>query len=164
MSRKPQGTFSVTHGYNVGYFLHYGFDNIAAADLLFKSNARYFDSAGYLAHLGMELILKAWHLHEFEQFEKGHDLLMLWNKLKRHDSDLSLEKESLVALQEIDKYFTLRYPDPDKPQEIGNDELPSILTLQTSICSQMPEEMQEIINSLTGEKKGGRILMEKPTE
>lgn len=152
--------FSVNDGYNVGDFLHYGFDNVAAAELLLKTNARYFDAAGYLAHLGLELILKAWHLHAFDQFEEGHDLSDLWGKLQQHDQKLALDEESSIALGRINKYFTLRYPGP-AIQEIGSDDLNGLLKLQKDICFQMPEKMHKTMDKLTWGKKGGRILMEK---
>ena len=161
MANRIRKTFSVTDGYSVADFLHYGFDNVAAAELLFKANARYFDSAGYLAHLGLELLLKAWHLHTFGHFEEGHHLSGLWSKLRQHDSKLCIDNAKTETLEKIDQYFTLRYPNPAMPQEIDSDDLLAILSLQSAICSQMPPKMQSIINSLTGDKKGGRVLMEK---
>lgn len=59
MAARPPRKFKISDGYSVGDFLHYRFDNIAAAELLLGTNARYFDSGGYLAHLGLELLLKA---------------------------------------------------------------------------------------------------------
>jgi HEPN domain-containing protein len=162
-ARKPK-KFKVSDGYSVGDFLHYGFDNVAAAELLLKTNARYFDSGGYLAHLGLELLLKAWHLHVFGEFEGGHLIDELWKKLVEYDKKLHLDKKSAESLIRIDAYFSLRYPKPAMPQEIGDDDLPGILKLQAVICAQMPVEMHNIIATLSGVRKGGRVLMEKPVE
>jgi HEPN domain-containing protein len=73
--------YTVADGVAVPDLLHFGFDHISAAQALLKSNARHFDSAGYLAHLGFELLLKAWHLHEFTEFPNTHSLNNLWQKL-----------------------------------------------------------------------------------
>ena len=162
MSRTSPRIFRVSDGYRVNDFLHYGFDNLSAAELLFNTNARYFDSAGYLVHLGIELILKAWHLYAFEQFEEGHHLPKLWETLQQDDKQLHLDDESTQVLSTLDEYFTLRYPNPPMPLEIGSDDLPRVLKLQRDICSQMPKEMHEILGALSAVSKGGRTLMEKP--
>jgi len=164
MTAKAPRIFKVSDGYNVGDFLHYGFDNVAAAELLLKTNARYFDSGAYLAHLGLELLLKAWHLHVFGEFKEGHLIDDLWKKLMQHDNKLHLDKKSSELLTKIDTYSTLRYPNPAMPQEIGDDDLPGILKLQAAIYSRMPMEMHNIIAALSGVRKGGRVLMEKPVE
>ncbi len=164
MTARARRQFKVGDGYSVGDFLRYGFDNVAAAELLLKTNARYFDSGGYLAHLGLELLLKAWHLHVFGEFEEEHRIGQLWQKLVQHDNELYLDKENSEALKKIGTYFTLRYPNPAMPQEIGDEDLPGILKLEAAICSQMPVKMHSIIAALSGVIKGGRVLMEKPIE
>ncbi len=54
--------------------VHCGLDHLAAAEALFATNASHFDSAGYLAHIGVELLLKGWHLQVFGEFEGIHNL------------------------------------------------------------------------------------------
>lgn len=164
MGGKSSRIFSQIDGYSVGDFLHYGFDNLDAAELLLKNNARYFDSAGYLAHLGVEHLLKAWHLHSFGQFKEGHSLKNLWSTLQQHDTTLQLDSEAYETLRRIDTYFSLRYPNPAQSQEIGDDDLPAILRLEPAICSQMPPAMHHVMNALSGVRKGGRLLMEKPID
>jgi hypothetical protein len=44
--------YTVADGVSVPDLLHFGLDHISAAQTLLKSNARHFDSAGYLTHLG----------------------------------------------------------------------------------------------------------------
>lgn len=56
--------------------LAYAKDHYAAARLLFGQNRglHYYDSAAYLAHLAIELLLKAVSLHLSDQFQGLHDL------------------------------------------------------------------------------------------
>jgi HEPN domain-containing protein len=155
-------TFRVSDGYSIADFLHYGLDNIAAAKLLLKTNARYFDSAGYLAHLGIELLLKAWHLHVFGQFEEGHKITVLWRQLQAQDQSLNLEPKHMEILNKIDSYFALRYPNPALPQEIGDEDLDDLLALENALGNQMPDELYDVVGKLSPVRKGGRVLMERP--
>lgn len=161
MSYGKAKMFKATGGYDVASLLHYGFDNLAAAELLLRSNARYFDSAGYLAQLGIELLLKAWHLHLYGQFENNHNLEELWRKLKETGPVPSMTQKELSLLKTIDSFYKLRYPNPSLPQEIGSDDLEGILRIEAKICTQMPKEMHRIIDKLNGVNKGGRILAER---
>lgn len=62
MARK----FTVEDGLVPVDLLHCGLDHLAASKALFKLSPAGFDSAGYLAHIGVELLLKAWLLYGTE--------------------------------------------------------------------------------------------------
>ncbi len=81
--------YTAEEGYTVEDLLHFGYSHVDAAKLLFKADPVFYDSAGYLMHLGIELVLKAWHLYSFGQFDNTHDLV----KLADHDASARGSRE-----------------------------------------------------------------------
>jgi HEPN domain-containing protein len=69
---------------------------------------KYLHSAGYLSHLGIELLLKACHLHFFDRFESEHNLKKLYRPLKK--KGIKLSHENKQWLNKLTDYFYLRYP------------------------------------------------------
>jgi HEPN domain-containing protein len=114
-------TFTAADGLTVADLLHFGFDHTASAEALIIRNARHYDSAGYLAHLGIECLLKAWHLHEFGQYQGIHRLEPLWKGLRQHVGVRQLSKKDLKTLGALDSYAELRYPNLNNALEIGSD-------------------------------------------
>jgi HEPN domain-containing protein len=154
--------YSVTDGVTVADLLHFGLDHISAAQALLKTNARHFDSAGYLAHLRLELLLKAWHLHTFNKFPGIHSLDKLWQGLLPSSHVRPLSRRDSATLCLFDGYFGLRYPELKKPREVGSDDLPRISLLLHALFKRMPKSLHEIVAGLRWSTKGDRILMEKP--
>jgi HEPN domain-containing protein len=66
--------------------IHCAMDYLSAAELLFGSGPHLYDSASYLAHLGIEMLLKGWLLEVNGSFEGVHLLSNL------HGTLLSLER------------------------------------------------------------------------
>jgi len=152
---------SKTDGFEVADLLHFGLDHVAGAELLLRQNARYFDSAGYLAHIGIELLLKAWLLEVAGSFPKIHSLKALWNEISQHPGTKSLTAGSSATLAFLDEYEKLRYPSPHYPIEVGSDDVPKLSGLMKALSDRMPLELHEAIAKLDGASKGGRILMER---
>jgi HEPN domain-containing protein len=71
-----------SHGYTERDLLHSATDHLASARRLFESGPRCFDSAGYLSHLGIELILKAFLLNRTDAFPNDHSLARLLSLLR----------------------------------------------------------------------------------
>jgi len=154
--------YSKADGFTVKDMLHFGHGHIVAARALFEGDAAYLDSAGYLAHLGTEVVLKSWHLHVFVQFEEGHKLQELYDKLKTHDNRINLGTQNEGFLKELDKLYFLRYPcKKEGPVEVGSDMLEAFDRLLDSLWRVLPKEIVEIYNNIDPTRKGGRILMEK---
>lgn len=100
-------TFKKSEGYTEKDFLHFGYDHIETGIQILKNGQPgQFDSGGYLIHLGLELILKAWHLHSFDSFKDVHKIQLLIKEL----SISNLSEENLKTIDMIDKFFLLRYP------------------------------------------------------
>ena len=154
--------FTAADGLTVADLLHFGFDHTASAKVLIERNARHYDSAGYLAHLGIECLLKAWHLHAFEKYQGVHGLEVLWNGLRANAEVHQLSTKDLKTLHVLDNYAELRYPTLNSPLEIGSDDWPNMSALERALLRRMPKALKEVIAGLHWSKKGGRVLMEKP--
>lgn len=112
-------SYSTSDGYQARDLVHYGVDHIKAAKVLFEKEASLFDSGGYLAHLGLELLLKAWLLEVSSEFPKTHSLVALVNKLNERQKQIVLSEEDKTLLRLIDEYGELRYPTPTNQRRPG---------------------------------------------
>lgn len=151
-------------GYNVEDLLHFGYGHVDAARALFQDNPAFLDSAGYLAHLGVELILKAWHLAWFGKFDNTHNLIALFIALKEKDAALDVGTNNEEFLCELNKFYLLRYPRRNDGIEVGSDQLDSLDVLLNALWKAMPKELVEIYENLDHTKKGGRVLMKRKIE
>ena len=141
--------------------LHFGIDHLRAAKFLYNANASFYDSAGYLSHLGIELLLKSWLLDISGKHPKTHRLMTLWNKLISLGKDLSLQEKNIQWMKELENHYSLRYPPESKPIETGSDDCDKTEKLFSELCLHMPEHLLEKIQRFENTKKGRRILMKK---
>jgi len=155
-------TYNENDGFTVEDMLHFGYGHIDAACVLFNDDAAFFDSAGYLAHLGTEALLKAWHLHLFDQFKNSHNLTTLYDELKVHDNKIDIGEKNEDFLRELDAFYSLRYPRmKEGPIEVGSDMLAQFIEFLSSFWQLFPDEIIEIYDLIDPTERGGRILMEK---
>lgn len=154
-------TFSTKDGLIPGDFLHAALDHIAAAEVLFASDPSHYDSAGYLAHIGVELLLKAWLLGAAGQFEGIHNLHALYVRLSREHGAPNLAAEQTSILEMLDQFEHLRYPNPLQPTEIGESDWTDIESLVGFLYEAMPTAILEAMEKAEFGRKGGRVLMEK---
>ena len=157
-------TYTTADGLAVGDLLHFGLDYISAAETLLSSNARHFDAAGYLAHIGFELLLKAWHLHLHGHFKATHSLSELWDAIRASADIPKMSPEHSKTFRALNAFADLRYPNLLNPIEIGSDDVLAIQDLAEAILISMPQEMHDIIDSLVPTQKAGRILMQRRIE
>ena len=101
-------TFGIKDGLVPSDFLHAALDHIAAAQALFTTNPSHYDSAGYLAHIGVELLLKAWLLEAAGQFEGIHSLQTLYTQLTQKHQAPKLEAQQTAVLRMLDQFEQLR--------------------------------------------------------
>ena len=135
-----------------------------AAQNLLETDVSFFDSAGYLVHMGFELLLKAWHLEAFGEFCGIHSLKELVEQLRAKGQQLNLSQEEDEALKIADAYGELRYPNPQHGTEIGNDDWKKIDGLLNRIWEQTPPVFDEYFESIDPTRKGGRVLMRRKIE
>ncbi len=154
--------YTAKDGYTVEDLLHFGYGHADTARALFEDDPAFLDSAGYLAHLGIELVLKAWHLAWFGQFDNTHDLIELFGALKKKDISLDIGADNDTFLAELDKFYLLRYPRrKEGPVEVGSDQLGHLDALLEALWEAMPKELVEKYEKIDRTRKGGRVLMKK---
>lgn len=157
-------TFSTADGLTPVDFAYCGLHHLVAARLLFDSDPCHYDSAGYLAHIGVELLLKSWLLQVAGHFEGIHNLCSLYSQLESKFAAPMLDNKQRKALMLLDQYEELRYPNPKKPIEVGDEDWPIIDAVADFICQSVPAEiLDELEKSLPG-RKAGRVLMRKKVE
>jgi HEPN domain-containing protein len=157
--------FKISDGFSTDDLLKYAIDHLESAYLLFQHNPICFDSGGYLSHLGLELILKSILLNKNGEFPAIHDLKKLYKIAKK--SGFKLNKSEEEMLEKVNQFYYLRYADPKKPIEIGDDDWVTIKNAANSLLSNIPGA-EDIINERYKKtnyfEKGGRILMRKKKE
>lgn len=155
-------TYSAKDGFTVEDMLYFGYGHVDAARTLFEDEPALLDSAGYLAHLGTELILKAWHLQWFGQFDNTHDLVCLYTRIKETDNSLNIGAHNEAFLAELDRFYLLRYPRrKEGPVEIGSNQLAHFDTLHDALWERFPKELRDSYEKLDLTRKGGRVFMKK---
>ena len=150
--------------FNSEDLLESGLDHLTSAEYLLGSkDPRMFDSAGYLAHVGIELMIKSWLLHENKKFEGIHPLEDLLNQLKASVLSFHFTETEKQTIDYLSNFVELRYPNKNKPIEIGEEDIDQIYDLANSIWLQMPDDLIVKFEALPSTKKGGRVLMQRPS-
>lgn len=153
--------FTRQHGFSEITLLHSAIDHLASAKVLFDTNGRCFDSAGYLSHLGIELVLKAILLNHCNEFPNEHSLAKLSNLIVKSGVNLNYTNGHEETLKTLDGFYELRYPKPINPIEIGDDDWSDIEALFEHLIFILPDEIQQNLKQMNHTEKGNRILMRK---
>ncbi len=143
-------------------FLCAAFDHLASANILFAHNPQCCDSAGYLAHLGFELLFKALLLNKLGSFHDGHSLKAIRQTMKSAGIDLSFTAAHERVLNELDNWKELRYPQSNGSPSIGNADWDQVEALYGWIYGRIPVELRHQMQSRDPTSKFGRVLMRKP--
>ena len=149
-----------------GYFeedlLQSSLHHLHAASILFKSGPDFYDSAGYLVHLSIELLFKSWQLSLTNEFLGTHILQNLRQLITSIRGEIKLSKTQNKTIELIDRLYDLRYPNRKLPTEVGEEEFELARKLYESLRTCLPAELEEKVSNIPFGKKGGRSLMEKP--
>lgn len=156
---KMKRVFKASDGFSQTTLLKYAIDHLRSANLLFDRNPICFDSGGYLSHLGLELILKSILLNKNGEFPAIHDLKKLYKIAKK--SGFELKKTEEEMLMKVNQFFYLRYANPKKPIEIGDEDWKTIESAANSLLLEFPEETLKELYAADYYEKGGRILIWK---
>lgn len=159
---KKKIVFKARDGFKSDDLLKYAIDHLRSANLLFDRNPICFDSGGYLSHLGLELILKSILLNKNGEFPAIHDLKKLYEIAKKSGFELKETEEQM--LMKVNQFYYLRYANPKKPIEIGDEDWKAIESAANSLLSGFPEETLKELYATDYYEKGGRILMRKKKE
>lgn len=154
-------TFTKAEGYSTRSLLHYGWDHLRSAKVLFDKNPACYDSAAYLSHLGIELLLKAVLLDATGGFPDKHDLITLYTAIRKANGPFVLAKKDLKALALVNKVSTIRYPRANGGMSIGDSFWRRVQTLARAVVKALPVTLVQEFRTLDPYAKGGRVLMSK---
>jgi HEPN domain-containing protein len=161
--KKGRRKFTLQDGYSSKDLLQYGIDHLACANQLLQKHPRAYDSAGYLAHLGIELIMKAILLFTQGYFTDTHDLLLIYKDLSSLRKKWILPKKHIETMFLVNNFFKLRYPNVKSVTEIGSDDWPKIKSLSQILVKRMAKSLKNEIKKINIPEKGNRILMYQKT-
>ena len=164
MTEKRNGYFYVEDGYAAHDLLQFGIDHIASAGVLIDRDPRCYDSAGYISHIGFELVFKAIALHTLGRFRQSHSFSALMVKENLGQNRFDIPKQHRAIFIKLDSYGGLRYPNPLGSPSIGSEDWESIQSFYEFVESKLPKELSQQLDKRDPNKKGGRILMVKPKE
>ena len=150
--------------YNPEDLLQSGLDHLSSSEVLLKSHPNNYDSAGYLAHMAFELMLKSWILFINSEFEAIHSLPKLIEEVKKLDPDFSLNEREQQTLTYLSNFVELRYPSANNPIEIGGDDIEQLNDLAEKIWQGMPEALVQNYQNIPAGKKGNRTLISRPSD
>jgi hypothetical protein len=135
-------------------------DHLASASVLFERGPRYYDSAGYLSHLAIELLIKALILNKCNEFTGGHSLINLKKEFESyHHGSLIFRGDHENTIKFLEGFKHLRYPKILAPIEIGSDDWGKIEKLAHFIFSLFPDCIQDQFKKRDYSEKGNRKLM-----
>lgn len=144
--------------------VHCGLDHLTAAEELFDSNPSHFDSAGYLSHIGVELLLKGWLLQCAGEFKGIHSVKELYEELVKKCGAPQVDSQIQDTLELLDCYEALRYPNRNQPTEVGQEDWNEIDNFAGLVCRSMPKEIEKALDALSSNNKitkSGRVLLKK---
>lgn len=169
MSRKGEERFFYAEdGYVAEDLLHYGLDHFSAALALRGAHWRYLHSAGYLAHLGLELLLKSWLLECNGRFRETHFFKSLVQDATLAEPSFRLTAAQNRLLEYLDGLEKLRYPirrtaaNRKMPIEIGDEDICLAEELGNEIWNRLPDELIHRYKTIPTNRKGDGVVMRKP--
>ena len=162
MMARNRKVFRRTDGYDPVDLLQYAVDHRDAAVSLFSSRPEFYDSAGYLAHASVELLLKAVCLHVAGEFEEGHALLDQLSTIEQNGLVLEISDEHSNLLKRIDHLWDLRYPNPSEPKPVGHSDRDALVEIWSYLLSRLPRDLLDSYNTRPTNLKGGRTFMVRP--
>lgn len=162
MPRRERRVFRRSDGYEPLHFAESAKDHLWASKYLFETgNPVVFDSAGYLAHLSVELLLKAFLLDAKGEFGAEHSVVKLAKQVTRCVPKLTFDAQATATIRSLDRFQELRYPVPGNPVEVGSDDPQPILDLFNRLWQALPPEHRPKADPTGFVTKGGRILATK---
>lgn len=156
--------YTLDQGYQPVDLLTYARGHLRAAEVLFGFDPHCFDSAGYIAHLSIELLIKAATLNAAGHFSGGPDLFKLLEEAPTAGVLLGVSPAEKGTLFLLYRFQEGRYPMPKDPVQIGNPDLSPIQHLGDHFLEQLDPPLRDGFLNRDPLQKGGRILMGKDRE
>lgn len=156
--------YKTDDGYLPEDILQAAFHHYEAAKLLLARSPDFLDSGGYILHLSIELMFKAWILIKLKEFDGTHSIQHLRQILIQSGTKLPFTKLENKVLDHLDGLYELRYPNRNDPTEIGSEEIQLVEPIVSKIWQSIPDELIDAYEKIPPGSKGGRKLMRKPKE
>jgi hypothetical protein len=146
---------------NPEHMVQYGTAYFEGAQELFNvSDPQLFFPAGFLGHLSIELYLKAWQLHHFDEFDAIHSLIQLWMRLEKAGVLGPRTERDDILIHTFDEFEQFRYPHIDRASENFTELASDLSELRDKLMRWMPYELR--LSQWPAESKiriGGQVLM-----
>ncbi len=140
--------------------VQFGIDHISAGFTLIRSRPDFFDSGGYLIHVGYECILKGWWLELSDEIYSEHNLVRIAKKIPDFDYE-NLPIEIRKTIGAVNSFQYLRYPNLINPIEIGDEILHPVSELVKFTLLKIPKNIRPKVDN-EYIRKGNRVLMKRP--
>ena len=155
--------YSAADGFTVSNLLTGALDHLSASRALFKDeHPEHLDSAGYLAQLGVELLLKALLLHRHAAFPETHSLADLWGRVAAEFPEAKMRKEDSMyrdIILSLDRFYELRYPNPNGSPAISRGDWQAIELLVEKLWQVLPLELRKMVDISECREKFGRTVL-----
>ena len=133
--------FRRSEGYSPYDLLEYGKAHLKSAQIIrINGDVTLIDQALYLAHLGIECILKSFILSIKSEFTDEHSLSRLANQLS--DIGSFLDKKVIEQINPYSELYKLRYPNPLDPIESGSEDIDDILNIEEILLQNVPFDVK----------------------
>ncbi len=160
--KKTERLYRAEDGYVPEDLLQFGLDHLEAALALGNGNWEHLHSAGYLAHLALELLFKSWLLEQMSTFPKTHSLRKLRQDVQKIDNSFKLTKPHNKLLDYLDGLYELRYPNRKNPTEIGQEDLKLVEELVGEIWKRLPQTLTDKYKNIPTNRKPGAPVLSNP--
>ncbi len=158
---KNRRKYTRADGLNPEHMVQYGTGYFEGARELFSSgDPQLFFSAGYLGHLSIELYLKAWQLHHFDEFDAISHLNELWLRLQKASVLGPMTQRDTILLRTFDEFDQFGYPYIDRASQDFTGFASDLSELRDTLMRWMPYELRFFQWPADGKIRiGGQVLM-----
>lgn len=157
---KNRRKYTRADGLNPEHMVQYGTGYFEAALELFNiSDPQLFFSAGYLGHLSIELYLKAWQLHHFNEFDAINSLNDLWMRLEKAGVLGPMTVRDRILIRTFDEFEQFGYPHIDRACQNFAGFASDLSELRDTLMRWMPYELRFFQWPADGKIRiGGQVL------
>ena len=130
-----------------------------AQELFTVSDPQLFFAAGYLGHLSIELYLKAWQLHHFDEFDAIDSLDQLWTRLEKAGVLGPRNERDDILIRTFDEFEPFGYPHIDRANQDSTELASDLSELRDTLMRWMPYELR--LSQWPADSKiriGGQVL------
>lgn len=130
-----------------------------AQELFSIGDPQLFFPAGTLGHLAIELYLKAWQLHHFDEFDAINSLDQLWARLEKSGVLGPRRERDETLIHTFDEFGQFGYPHIDRASRNSAELASDLSELRDTLMRWMPYELR--VSQWPAESKiriGGQIL------